>query len=214
MRIGISTNVPALREGLEVLLHDCAETESEWTFIDPSHAEGRCDVILLAQYGNLVTAGTNALALREQQPPPKPPVVIMTDQGGLRPFTLFTLFRVDGIRGVIAFDATRKVIQTALAAATTGNHFVDPTVGSFSFLETTRPWRPPTKREMGVFALLASGATVKDIANALNLSVKTVEAHKCNLMRKLGVHNKAQLTREAIQNGIVAIIQMEAAIRQ
>ena len=41
--------------------------------------------------------------------------------------------------------------------------------------------------------LLAEGNSVKEIAGDLNLSVKTVEAHKFNLMRKLDIHNKAQL---------------------
>ena len=46
--------------------------------------------------------------------------------------------------------------------------------------------------------MLAEGNSVKEIACDLNLSVKTVEAHKFNLMRKLDIHNKAQLVQYAI----------------
>ena len=49
------------------------------------------------------------------------------------------------------------------------------------------------------------GQSVKEIATHLNLSVKTVEAHKFNLMRKLDIHNKAQLVQYAIQKKIIKI---------
>jgi two-component system response regulator NreC len=46
---------------------------------------------------------------------------------------------------------------------------------------------------------------VKEIAQDLNLAVKTVEAHKFNLMRKLDIHNKAQLVQYAIQKKIIQL---------
>jgi len=62
-----------------------------------------------------------------------------------------------------------------------------------------------TTREKEVLKLLAEGNSVKEIAGSLNLSVKTVEAHKFNLMRKLDIHNKAQLVQYAIQKKIIKI---------
>ena len=62
-----------------------------------------------------------------------------------------------------------------------------------------------TQREKEVLKLLAEGNSVKEIACTLNLSVKTVEAHKFNLMRKLDIHNKAQLVQYAIQKKIIKI---------
>ncbi|MBA3974323.1 MAG: DNA-binding response regulator [Candidatus Solibacter sp.] len=62
-----------------------------------------------------------------------------------------------------------------------------------------------TTREREVLKLLAEGNSVKEIACDLNLSVKTVEAHKFNLMRKLDIHNKAQLVQYAIQKKIIKI---------
>jgi DNA-binding NarL/FixJ family response regulator len=60
-----------------------------------------------------------------------------------------------------------------------------------------------TPREREVVKMIAEGNSVKEIANLLGLSVKTVEAHKFNLMRKLNIHNKAQLVTYAIQKKIV-----------
>ena len=62
-----------------------------------------------------------------------------------------------------------------------------------------------TSREKEVLKMLAEGQSVKEVACTLNLSVKTVEAHKFNLMRKLDIHNKAQLVQYAIQKKIIQI---------
>jgi two-component system, NarL family, response regulator NreC len=62
-----------------------------------------------------------------------------------------------------------------------------------------------TKREREILKLLAEGKSVKEIAVDFELSVKTVEAHKFNLMRKLDIHNKAQLVQYAIQKKIVRL---------
>jgi two-component system, NarL family, response regulator NreC len=62
-----------------------------------------------------------------------------------------------------------------------------------------------TPREREILKLLAEGNSVKEIAILLGLSVKTVEAHKFNLMRKLDIHNKAQLVTYAIQKKIIKI---------
>ncbi|MGA8271159.1 MAG: response regulator transcription factor [Candidatus Sulfotelmatobacter sp.] len=62
-----------------------------------------------------------------------------------------------------------------------------------------------TAREREVLKLLAEGKTVRATASALGLSSKTVDAHKFNLMRKLGIHNKAELVMWAIQKRVVKI---------
>jgi len=60
-----------------------------------------------------------------------------------------------------------------------------------------------TPREREVLARIGQGQTNKAIANALRLSVKTVEKHRSNLMRKLGLHNTAGVTVYAIRQGLV-----------
>lgn len=62
-----------------------------------------------------------------------------------------------------------------------------------------------TPREKEVLKMLAEGNSVKEVATQLDLSVKTVEAHKFNLMRKLGIHNKAQLVQYAIQKKVIKL---------
>ena len=62
-----------------------------------------------------------------------------------------------------------------------------------------------TSREREVIQLLAEGRTSKEVAVTLNLSVKTAETHRTNLMRKLGLHSVADLTRYVVRNGIVQV---------
>lgn len=62
-----------------------------------------------------------------------------------------------------------------------------------------------TSREQEVVRLLAEGRTVKEVANDLSLSIKTVEAHKLNLMRKLNIHNRSSLIEYAVREGMVSV---------
>jgi DNA-binding NarL/FixJ family response regulator len=62
-----------------------------------------------------------------------------------------------------------------------------------------------TPREREVIQLLAEGKSTKEVAVTLNLSVKTAETHRTNLMRKLDLHSVADLTVYAVRNGIVQV---------
>ena len=61
-----------------------------------------------------------------------------------------------------------------------------------------------TPREQEIARLLAEGCTARGAAYELGLSVKTVEAHKLNLMRKLGIHDRASLITCALESGLIA----------
>ena len=61
-----------------------------------------------------------------------------------------------------------------------------------------------TSREREVLQLIAEGHTNKEIGDLLSISVKTVEAHRANLMGKLDLHSTAELTRYAIRKGVIA----------
>jgi DNA-binding NarL/FixJ family response regulator len=67
-----------------------------------------------------------------------------------------------------------------------------------------------TPREQEVMRLLAEGRTVREVASELSLSVKTVEAHKLNLMRKLDIHNRTSLIEAAVQRGLVSTAPVPA----
>jgi two-component system response regulator NreC len=68
-----------------------------------------------------------------------------------------------------------------------------------------------TAREQEVVRLLAEGRTVREVAAELSLSIKTIEAHKLNLMRKLDIHNRTTLIQYAIQAGLLPAQQVSVA---
>jgi DNA-binding NarL/FixJ family response regulator len=65
-----------------------------------------------------------------------------------------------------------------------------------------------TSRERQVVQLLAEGKSSKEVAVALNLSVKTAETHRSNIMRKLGLHSVSEVVLYAVRNNIVQVPQL------
>jgi two-component system, NarL family, response regulator NreC len=115
-----------------------------------------------------------------------------------------------GAAGYLLKDTPADKLASVLRDVHRGGKFVSPEVlgglldnGKFGH-ERPRPSRTSlTPRETEIMKLLAEGNTVRKIAGMLGLSLKTVEAHKFNLMRKLDIHNKAELVHCAIRKKIV-----------
>ncbi len=117
-----------------------------------------------------------------------------------------------GAAGYLLKDTPADKLASILRDVHQGGKFVSPEVlgglldnGRFG-QERPRPSRTSlTPRETEIMKLLAEGNTVRKIAGMLGLSLKTVEAHKFNLMRKLDIHNKAELVHCAIRKRIVKV---------
>lgn len=107
--------------------------------------------------------------------------------------------------------AVRRTSAEELVAMVRMTADIESTAGEQPGREIAEwPSHPPRRRELTarereVLKLLAEGQTVRSAANILGLSSKTVDAHKFNLMRKLGVHNKAELVMWAIQSKVVKL---------
>ena len=77
------------------------------------------------------------------------------------------------------------------------------TLGLWHNFGGTTPLETLTTREREVLKLVAQGLGNKEVAKLLNLSIKTVEKHRANVMHKLGLKNVAMLTAYAISNGLL-----------
>ena len=116
-----------------------------------------------------------------------------------------------GAMGYVHKDTETANLVQAMRDSQRGIRYVSPQVlqkvrkdvPSIAAGKTSSPSLTP--REEEIVKLLAEGHSVKESAQMLGVSVKTVEAHKFNLMRKLGIHNKAQLVTYAIQMRIVKL---------
>jgi DNA-binding NarL/FixJ family response regulator len=120
-----------------------------------------------------------------------------------------------GASGYVLKDSPADQVLRAIREVHNGGSFLSPRlltrlVDGFRTQGRDGAVRQPrfgtlTKREREILKLLAEGKSVKEIATEFVLSVKTVEAHKFNLMRKLDIHNKAQLVQYAIQKKIIIL---------
>jgi two-component system response regulator NreC len=116
-----------------------------------------------------------------------------------------------GATGHVIKDAESGDLLAAIRAVHRGRTFVrigggdhddgeGPTVVATEPARTTPPLSP---RERQVLALLAHGHTNREIAARLSLSVKTIETHRARLGDKLGLHNRADLVRLALELGLL-----------
>jgi DNA-binding NarL/FixJ family response regulator len=111
---------------------------------------------------------------------------------------------------VLKSEANRDLIE-ACRAAMRGESFVYPAAASTlvrDYLERAAageeaPEDPLTPRELDVIKLIAEGLTSEEIAEALIISHKTVDRHRANILEKLGMRNRVELTRYAIRRGLV-----------
>lgn len=116
-----------------------------------------------------------------------------------------------GAAGYVLKDGPAAQLLYAIEAVARGERYVSPRalskVAEHGGPErgTQTPYDLLTDREREVLKLLADGLTSKEIAQRLERSLKTVDTHKYNLMRKLGLHDRAALIRYAIQRKLVRV---------
>ena len=119
-----------------------------------------------------------------------------------------------GADGYILKDATHNELGIAIHSILNGGTYLSPDITERVVSGYLNPgnlgsgasaWDSLTHREREVLKLVAEGHSNKHIAEFLCLSIKTVEKHRSNLMRKLDLHNASTLTAYAIEKGLVAL---------
>ncbi len=116
-----------------------------------------------------------------------------------------------GANGYVLKQATRDELIMGIHKVLNGKTYLTPDVAdklfnkylSGSAATEQSAWEQISKREREVLKLVAEGNTNKVIANQMCVSIKTVEKHRSNLMKKLDLHNSAALTAYAIEKGII-----------
>jgi two-component system response regulator NreC len=117
-----------------------------------------------------------------------------------------------GADGYILKDASHNELSVAIHSILNGKTYLSPDISERvingylnpgNLGNVTSAWDTLTFREREVLKLVAEGHANKHIADYLGLSVKTVEKHRSNLMKKLDLHNASTLTAYAIEKGLV-----------
>jgi len=104
-----------------------------------------------------------------------------------------------GARGYVLKDAPGKDIVLAIETVMSGGIYYSAALAS----QLAKPQHPDnqlTQREHEILRHIANGESNKHIARELDLSVRTVETHRLNIKRKLGIEGQAELIKFAVQN--------------
>ena len=117
-----------------------------------------------------------------------------------------------GASGFILKHSAPEELVMAIRAALNGQKYITPTIAGELFESVQKdpksakdPVTSLTPRQREILQLLAEGKTAKEIAALLDISTRTVEFHKYNLMEKLGLRTAAELTHCAIKHGLVSV---------
>lgn len=113
-----------------------------------------------------------------------------------------------GVNGYLLKDFALAELQLALATVLKSGRYLSPRLQE-QFINRMLEGGGPaavslTPRQTEILRLVASGRSSKEIARILDISPKTVEFHRAQLMEKTGVHDVAGLTRYAMQNGLIS----------
>jgi DNA-binding NarL/FixJ family response regulator len=120
-----------------------------------------------------------------------------------------------GASGYVLKKAADSDLVNAIHVVNRGDCFLYPSAAKMvveDYLEKLKHGQEPTSsfdtltdREREILTLVAEGHTNREIAEALFISVKTVETHKANIMEKLNLHKRAELVRYAIKKGMLQV---------
>ncbi|MEY3231546.1 MAG: hypothetical protein RL689_1635 [Planctomycetota bacterium] len=115
-----------------------------------------------------------------------------------------------GAMGYLCKTEPPEKVVKAIRAVASGQSYFSPEVqsrlvvdSSGVHLEMKPTMQHLTPRELEVLTYIAKGLSKKEIANLMHLSVKTVENHTANVMSRLDIHDRVQLTRLAIREGLI-----------
>lgn len=119
-----------------------------------------------------------------------------------------------GVRGYLLKDSAEPDLIRAVRAVAAGGTFFSPAIADMLFedylvrLKTQNvqdSYELLTEREKQVLQLLAAGKSNKEVATVLSVGLSTIETHRLNLMRKLDLHNTAELVLYAVRKKILRV---------
>jgi two-component system, NarL family, response regulator NreC len=118
--------------------------------------------------------------------------------------------------GYVLKDTPSAQLITAIREVTRGGQYISPLAlkkvmvdylgrGRSADTQLETSYETLTAREREVLKLLAEGLSIKEVAGKLTISAKTADVHKSNLMRKLDIHDRAELIKYAIRNKLIKV---------
>ncbi len=208
IRIVIADDHTIVREGLKQLLSAASDLEVVGEARDGHEAlalvrERDFDVLLV----DLSMPGKGGMELIRQVKSEKPKLrILVLSMHAERQYAVRAIKA--GASGYLTKDSAATQLVSALRKVAAGGALISAEVAEQLALSAMPHAEGPphaslSDREYQVFQLLVAGRAVSDIAQELNLSVKTVSTHKARLLEKMGLANQAELIHYAIRHGLV-----------
>jgi DNA-binding NarL/FixJ family response regulator len=119
-----------------------------------------------------------------------------------------------GANGFVSKTAASSELASGIRAVSAGESYLSPSIAKLFVEDYQRvaltedmndPYEQLTDREREMLKLVVEGYKTRQIAEMLNITLKTVEGHKTSLMKKLGIHNNLELVKYALRQGIISV---------
>ncbi|MBM2831259.1 MAG: two component transcriptional regulator, LuxR family [Dehalococcoidia bacterium] len=213
IRVLIADDHAILREGVRALLAMYADIEVVGEASDGREAIDKTrdlspEVVLM----DIAMPGLGGLeaTMEIRKASPQSKVLVLTQYDNKE---YLLRFLKAGAAGYVLKKAVGSELVSAIRSVRQGGRFIHPLVADKLIEDYLRKsetgdekiYDTLSDREKEVLKLVAEGHSNKDIAGLLGLSVKTVMAHRSNLMEKLGIHNRTDLIRYAIRQGLIQV---------
>lgn len=201
-----------LREGIRSLLEKSGDVEVVGEASEGGEAVAKAqslspDVVLM----DITMPGMNGLEATRQIKALRPNIkVLILSMHESNQY--ISQFLRSGASGYVLKDSAASDLVGAIQAVSQGDAFLYPSIARRlleEYLqkaqagEERESYDGLTGREREVLRMIAEGRSNKEIADVLSLSVRTVQAHRANLMGKLHMHDRTELVRYAIRKGLI-----------
>ncbi|EAR50407.1 DNA-binding response regulator, LuxR family protein [Oceanicola granulosus HTCC2516] len=203
IRVAIVDDHPMVAEGIQSILESYDDIEVVASLGNGQEAVDRVealapDVMLL----DLNMPGLGGLSATEMILERRPETRILILSMHDSPEYISTALS-HGARGYVLKDVPTDEIRTAIDAVLGGETYLCTGAKGSLRPRTTDGREPLTTREQTILLRLAQGRSNKEVALLLDISVRTVETHRKNIKRKLGISSTAGLTRYALEHGVL-----------